>query len=60
MNTMTYLDKTKEQIIFELLISLNNGSYGNFEERLKYTIIQYNQLVEAGIVIEYPSVPSDE
>lgn len=57
---MTNLNKTKEEIIYELLISLNNGNNATIYERLKYAKVQYSQLVEEGIVIEYPSVSSDE
>ena len=53
---MTNLNKKKEEIIYELLISLNNGNNATMYERLKYAKVQYSQLVEEGIVKEFPSV----
>jgi hypothetical protein len=52
---MTNLNKTKEEIIYELLISLNNGNNATMYERVKYAKVQYSQLVEEGIVKEFPS-----
>ena len=52
---MTNLNKTKEEIIYELLISLNNGNNATMYERLKYAKVQYSQLVEEVIVKEFPS-----
>lgn len=51
---MTNLNKTKEEIIYELLISLNNGNNGYSNHRLMYAIEQYDQLVNAGIIKEFP------
>ena len=49
---MTNLNKSKEQIIYELLISMNNGNNACYDDRLQYAIEQYEQLVEKGIVVE--------
>lgn len=56
--TYTNLKKTKEQIIYELVISLNQGdSYycsGN-NDRINIAIMQYEKLVNEGVIkeIEY-------
>ena len=57
---MTNLNKTKEEIIYELLISLNNGNNATMYERVKYAKVQYSQLVEEGIVKEFPSARPKE
>ena len=49
---MTNLKKTKEEIIYEILLSLNNGNSGYIDERVKYAIKQYEQLVEQKIIKE--------
>ena len=49
---MTNLKKTKEEIIYEILLSLNNGNSGYIDERVKYDIKQYEQLVEQKIIKE--------
>ena len=56
---MTNLNKTKEEIIFELVLSLNQGDsgyatgYGSSDSpRVNSAIIQYNALVKAGIIKE--------
>ena len=56
---MTNLNKTKEEIIFELVLSLNKGDsgyatgYGSDDSpRVENAIIQYNALVKAGIIKE--------
>lgn len=55
---MTNLNKTREEIIYELVLSLNKGdSYHatlNYEAspRINLAIEQYNFLVDRGIVIE--------
>ena len=54
----TNLNKTKEEIVYELLLSLNNGdSYyvqndGSAMPRISLAIAQYNALVEKGIIVE--------
>ena len=42
----------KEDIIFELLLSLNRGNSGYAVERVDTAIRQYKQLVEKGIIDE--------
>lgn len=42
----------KENLIIELLVSLNQGNSGYINDRVKYAIEQYNQLVENNIIIE--------
>lgn len=48
----TNLGKTKEEIIFELLKSLNQGNNGYASSRLFHAIDQYNQLVKECIIVE--------
>lgn len=43
--------KTREDIIYELLLSLNEGNCGDIEKRVDYAIMQYEQLIKK--VIEY-------
>lgn len=47
---MTNLDKTREQLIFELVLSLNNGNTGYTNDRVKTAICQFEQLVGEGII----------
>lgn len=42
----------KEEIILKLLASLNAGNSGYVQERVRYAIAQYNELVEKGIIKE--------
>lgn len=49
----TNLGKTKEEIIFELLKSLNQGNIGYAETRVDKAIEQYKQLVRKGIIVEH-------
>lgn len=49
---MTNLNKSKEQIIYELLISMNNGDNACYDDRLQYAMKQYEQLVKNKIVVE--------
>lgn len=55
---MTNLNKTKEEIIYELLISINQGnsdylrSDGEATPRVDLAISQYEALVKRGIIIE--------
>jgi hypothetical protein len=44
--------KTKADVILELLTSLNAGNSGYVQERVRYAIAQYNELVEKGIIKE--------
>ena len=43
--------KTREDIIYELLLSLNEGNCGDIENRVDYAIMQYEQLIKK--VIEH-------
>jgi len=45
---------TKEQIIIELLKSLNMGNSCWYADRVAMAIFQYEQLVKKGIVKEEP------
>lgn len=47
---MTNIKKTREEIIYELVLSLNNGNVCYVNDRVKLAIDQYNQLVENKIV----------
>ena len=48
----TNLGKTKEEIIYELLLSLNKGNNGYYADRVYAAIYQYNQLVTENIIVE--------
>ena len=48
----TNLGKTKEEIIFELLLSLNKGNSGYIDDRIYKAIEQYDYLVSEGIIVE--------
>lgn len=41
---------TKAKIILELVCSLNKGDCGYVDNRVKWAIDQYNQMVEAGVI----------
>jgi hypothetical protein len=45
----------KATVILELLKSLNAGSSGYVQDRVNYAIMQYNELVEKGIIKEETS-----
>jgi hypothetical protein len=47
---MTNIGKTREDIIFELVKSLNIGNSGYVDSRVDYAIEQYNQLVRSGVI----------
>ena len=47
---MTYM--TKEELIINLLISLNKGDCGTIADRPYYAIEQYERLVKKGIIVE--------
>ena len=55
---MTNLNRTKEEIIFELLISINQGNSdyarrdGKATPRIKLAIDQYIELVANGVIKE--------
>ena len=49
---MTNLNKTREEIIYELLLSLNKSDSGYIDERVRYAVQQYEKLVKQGIVME--------
>jgi len=44
--------KTREDIIYEILISLNQGNSGDINNRIQYAIEQYEELVSEGIIKE--------
>jgi hypothetical protein len=48
----TNLGKTNKEIIYELLLSMNNGNCFTYDVRLLYAYKQYLQLIERGIIIE--------
>ena len=43
---------TKEEIILQLVLSLNRGNSGGAYDRVGYAVRQYEQLVERGIIKE--------
>ena len=43
---------TKEEIILQLVLSLNRGNSGGAYDRVRYAIDQYEQLVDRGIIKE--------
>ena len=49
---MTNLYKTRENIIYELVLSLNKGSSGVLDSRVDTAIQQYNSMVKKGIIVE--------
>ena len=49
---MTNLNKTKEEIVYELVLSLNKGDSYYVDQRVDVALEQYNKLVEKGIVKE--------
>lgn len=49
---MTNLNKTKEEIIYELVLSLNKGDSYYVDCRVDVALSQYNKLVEKGIIKE--------
>lgn len=49
---MTNLNKTKAEIIFELLLSLNKGNTSYSGDRVELAIRQYYDLVQKGIIKE--------
>ena len=50
---MTNLNKEKEEIIYELLLSLNKGNSCYASERVEVAISQYNALIENKIITEW-------
>ena len=49
---MTNLNKTREEIIYELVLSLNKGDSYYAVQRIDFAIEQYNALVKNKIVTE--------
>ena len=43
---------TKQEIILQLVLSLNHGNSGSAYDRVSYAITQYERLVAAGIIKE--------
>ena len=50
---MTNLNKEKEEIIYEILLSLNNGNSCCVDERVEIAVEQYNELIKNGIIVEW-------
>lgn len=50
---MTNLNKEKEEIIYELLLSLNNGDSCYASERVEIAMAQYDTLVKNNIITEW-------
>lgn len=50
---MTNLNKTREEIIYELVLSLNNGNTSYSNDRVQLAIFQYEDLVKNKIVTEW-------
>lgn len=49
---MTNLNKTKEEIIYEMVLSLNQGNCRYAEDRVEIAMAQYEELVKEEIVKE--------
>ena len=43
---------TKEEVILQLVLSLNRGDSGGAYDRVGYAVRQYEQLVDRGIIKE--------
>jgi hypothetical protein len=43
---------TKEEIILQLVLSLNRGNTGGVYDRVGFAIAQYDRLVAAGVIKE--------
>lgn len=50
---MTNLNKEREEIIYELLLSLNKGQSCFADERVRLAIAQYDDLVKNKIITEW-------
>lgn len=51
-NINTNIDKTKAEIILELVKSMNQGDSGIVQWRVVYATQQYDELVNKGIIKE--------
>ena len=49
---MTNLNKTREEIIYELVLSLNKGNCGYSGDRVDMAIRQYDEFVRCGVIKE--------
>ena len=49
---MTNLSKTREEIIYELVLSLNNGDCSYIGDRVEIAIRQYDEFVRCGVIKE--------
>ena len=49
---MTNLNKTREEIIYELVLSLNNGNNSYIGDRVEIAIRQYDEFVRHGVIKE--------
>ena len=47
---MTNLNKTREEIIYELVLSLNNGNCSYIGDRVEIAIRQYDEFVRCGVI----------
>ena len=54
------MSKTREEIILELIKSLNTGNCGYISDRVYYACKQYNDLVDRGIIIPGEKVNFDK
>lgn len=58
MDTKTNLGKTKAEIVYEIVLSLNAGNSGNIwsiysnDDRVGNALLIYNKLVDKGVVVE--------
>ena len=52
---MTNMGKTKTEIIFDLVLSMNRGNSGYIYERVDNAIKQYTDLLRLGIIKEETS-----
>lgn len=49
---MTNLNKTREEVIYELVLSLNNGNCSYIGDRVEIAIRQYDEFVRHGVIKE--------
>ncbi len=50
---MTNLNKTREEIIYELVLSFNKGDSCVPEDRVRLAVAQYTDLVNEGVINEW-------
>lgn len=49
---MTNIGKTKAEIVLELVLALNRGDSCGVENRVRWALMQYDDMVERGIIVE--------